>query len=81
MAIVRARYAGRAHDKKLPAAAHLSAPIPKVVLIEIGIPMQPTPDWKCGTDLLWPVLRIIEPPVHFVGCNAMVCRHEIEAGD
>jgi len=47
----------------------------RVVLI--GIPVKPTPNWKCNTDVVWPLLE------HKMkdGIYPHVCRHMIEAGD
>jgi len=38
-----------------------------------GPPVNPEPYWKCGTDLIWPV--VVE------GIPGWLCRHQFEAGD
>jgi hypothetical protein len=84
MAIVRARDAGPEHRAKIesPTYAKTSRPVPKTLLIEIGTPIKSfSARFKCGTDLLWPVVRIIEPSGIELLSPAHVCRHEIEAGD
>jgi hypothetical protein len=80
MAIVTAKYAGAEHLAKIHFKPK-GALVPSPVLIEIGKPHKAPSRWQCGTDVVWPVLRIIEPPgIELVG-NEVVCRHEIEAGD
>jgi hypothetical protein len=83
MAIVRARSGGTEHDKLVPPISTVtSAPIPKEIVIEIGTPHEPSAGWRCGTDLVWPVLRIVQPAgIVIESKNPVVCRHEIEAGD
>jgi hypothetical protein len=81
MAIVRAKYAGKKHSALIPCAGRLPK-IPDSVVIEIGKPHEPHSAWKCGTDVVWPVLKIIEPAgVTLTDHRFVVCRHEIVAGD
>jgi hypothetical protein len=84
MAIVRAKYAGKEHAEMIDHRTYalISGKPSLEYLIEIGKPY-PAPEWRkgCGTDLLWPVVRIIEPVGIELLSAAHVCRHEIEAGD
>jgi hypothetical protein len=48
--------------------------------IVIGPPEKPGANWKCGTDVVWPVidqdiLAEVERPIAFV------CRHQLLIGD
>jgi hypothetical protein len=57
-------------------------PSPKVEqqVIFLAAPIAPTSNWKCGTDVIWPVLKMKGSNIDFRGLLA-VCRHQIEAGD
>jgi hypothetical protein len=80
-AIVRIKYAGRDHRKMIAAVPTRVRAPHQTFLAEIGMPQEPQASWRCGTDLVWPVLRIIDHPEIVIYGNAWVCRHEIEAGD
>jgi len=79
MAIVRANYIA-GHNHSVP-RAHRFLDIPDSVLIEVGRPHEPRTHRECGTDIVWPVLRILNPPGIVIRGGEAVCRHEIEAGD
>lgn len=49
-------------------------------IITVGAPREPGANWKCGTDVIWPVLD--EEILRETGREvAYVCRHQIFAGD
>jgi hypothetical protein len=49
---------------------------------ELGIPVAPQSNWICGTDLVWPVIRMVKPAdIFFPELPPYVCRHMIVAGD
>ena len=50
-------------------------------LIEIGVPTKPHSHWECGTDLVWPVVRVLKPADFILYESVYVCRHQIVAGD
>lgn len=86
MAVVRISNAGLEHNRlnlETPKAALRQVRKDEIILVEIGTPVKPKKHWGCETDLVWPVVRILQPPdltsanIHSV----YVCRHEIEAGD
>ena len=55
---------------------------PREVSFEIGPPISPQKEWTCGTDFVWPILRVngIEVlPEN--GLRPYLCRHQFEAGD
>lgn len=89
MAIVRVRSAGEAHREinrdtpKPPSFVLRRIRAMETVLVEIGKPVPPKDYWRCGTDFVWPVLRILQPPdLAQEDVNSLyVCRHVIEAGD
>jgi hypothetical protein len=49
-------------------------------LIHVGAPEKPGTNWKCGTDLVWPVIdkAILRETERSL---AYVCRHQIIIGD
>lgn len=46
----------------------------------IGKPVAPDASWTCGTDVVWPVLKLEGHDVQILD-NVYVCRHMIEIGD
>ena len=70
---------GKSHPvcKKLRPISKASATI-----FVIGAPVEPTKNWTCGTDVVWPVYEMngksVEP---YEGRLPHVCRHQIVAGD
>jgi hypothetical protein len=85
MAIVRVRPGGAEHAKlisRVQTAKHNRQWAKDEELwVEIGVPVEPRAAWECGTDLVWPVLRVVKPADLTFESGTHVCRHEIEAGD
>jgi hypothetical protein len=46
----------------------------------IGKPVAPHLNWTCGTDVVWPVLKLEGHEFELLG-TPYVCRHMIEIGD
>lgn len=82
MAIVRVRYPGADHDAKLRRDYTRPPWKIQIAVIEVGTPVEPDDTRKlCGTDVVWPVLRVIDPPGKKLIVTPYVCRHEIEGAD
>jgi hypothetical protein len=47
----------------------------------IGTPVKPDASWDCGTDVVWPVLKLEGHPELELLKTPYVCRHMIEIGD
>ena len=55
---------------------------PGEVSFELGPPVAPQQGWICGTDLVWPILRVNGIKVLSEnGEHPYLCRHQFEAGD
>ena len=55
---------------------------PGEVSFELGPPVAPQQEWICGTDLVWPILRVNGIKVLSEnGEHPYLCRHQFEAGD
>jgi hypothetical protein len=86
--IVEVRYAGDEHELKIHSPSAIECPqnrkIKKteIIVVELGAPELPNERRaRCGTDLVWPVIRIIKPTDLRLHAMPHVCRHEIIAGD
>jgi hypothetical protein len=84
--IVQLKNGGTEHDATLQ-MARTSAPSrpfrpTEKIITELGSPVEPIGARKnCGTDLVWPVLRILKPEDVTFEETPYVCRHQIIAGD
>lgn len=84
MAIVTIVSGGSEHNRKITIPGVTAKRNPRIdekLIVEIGVPIEPDSGWKCGTDLVWPVLRFIKPTDIQPVPMPYVCRHQIEAGD
>jgi hypothetical protein len=55
-------------------------PVHSGTYVWIGAPVKPGPTWTCGTDVVWPVLKLEGHNVKVLE-RSYVCRHMIEIGD